>query len=89
MLMKHRATAALAFTLTLTAGLAYGETCAQLMGPKGRGLNYWTLKAALQQVVPANSAATTPNGRTGVSDVVNPGRWNRTRVRRGYFARRL
>jgi uncharacterized protein GlcG (DUF336 family) len=65
MLLKFRASAALAFTLTAGICLAHADTCAQLMSPKGRGLTHATLKAALQQVVPANSPSTTPNGGLG------------------------
>jgi len=51
-----------ALTLTVAVCLAHADTCAQLMSSTGRGLTYATLKAALQQVVPANSPATSPNG---------------------------
>jgi len=65
MLMKLRLSATLAFTLTAAVCLSHAETCGQLMSPKGLGLSYWTLKAALHQVVPANSPSTTPNGGLG------------------------
>ncbi len=65
MLQKFRASAALALTLTVSACLAHADTCEQLMGPKGHGLSYAALKAALHQVVPANSPTATPNGGLG------------------------
>ncbi len=63
-MLKHfRASANLALTLTVAACFAHADTCEQLMGPKGRGLSYSALKAALHQVVPAPSG--TPNGGLG------------------------
>jgi uncharacterized protein GlcG (DUF336 family) len=65
MLPKLRASAALACTLILSVSLAHADTCDQLMSPKGRGLTHAFLKSVLQQVVPANSATSTPNGGLG------------------------
>ena len=65
MLGKLRVSATLAFTLTAALCLARADTCAQLMHPKGGGLTYSALKSALQQVVPANSHLTAPNGGLG------------------------
>ncbi len=65
MLEKLRVSATLAFTLSAAACLAHADTCAQLMSPRGSGLTYAALKSALQQVVPANSPSTAPNGGLG------------------------
>jgi len=65
MLQKLRVSVTLAFSLTFAACLAHADTCEQLMGPKGHGFSYAALKAALHQVVPANSPTTTPNGGLG------------------------
>jgi uncharacterized protein GlcG (DUF336 family) len=65
MLLKLRASAVLACVLIASVCLAHADTCSQLMSPKGRGLSYTTLRAALHQVVPANSPTTTPNGGLG------------------------
>jgi uncharacterized protein GlcG (DUF336 family) len=65
MLRKFRVSATFAFTLFTTTCLAHADNCAQLMHPKGGGLTYTALKSALQQVVPANSHTTVPNGGLG------------------------
>ncbi len=65
MLQKTRLIATLAFTVVTTCSLAHAESCEQIMGSKGLGLNYTTLKSTLLQVVPANSTSTTPNGGLG------------------------
>jgi uncharacterized protein GlcG (DUF336 family) len=65
MLQQFRTSAMLAFTLTVAACLAHADTCEQLMSPKGHGLSYASLRAALHQVVPANSPSATPNGGLG------------------------
>lgn len=62
---KLRLAATLAFTFTALALQAHSETCSQLMHPRGIGLTYSALKAALQKVVPANSPSTHPNGGLG------------------------
>ncbi len=65
MLLRSRAAATLAFSLTVGALYAHADSCEQLTSQKGRNLSYAALKAALQQVVPANSPTTQPNGGLG------------------------